>query len=117
MHFIKRYTIFAVKMFLWLDPINGSIDYTYHNEQNGHYKLLDHIIASPCLVASNKAVSILVEDDNISDHYGISFVCNIDRVPVTKVVCQSMPSSYLIEERQLMFLVSYNVLIILYCEQ
>ena len=70
---------------MWLDPVDGSIDYTYHNEKNGHYKLLDHIIASPCLVANSKAVSILVEDDNISDHYGISFVCNIDMVPVTKV--------------------------------
>jgi len=45
----------------------------------------DHIIASPCLVESHKAVSILAEDDNTSDHYGISFVCNIDTVPVTKV--------------------------------
>ena len=75
----------SVNGFLWLDPVDGSIDYTYHNEKNGHYKLLDHIIASPCLVESHKAVSILAEDDNTSDHYGISFVCNIDTVPVTKV--------------------------------
>jgi len=21
----------------WLDPVDGSVDYTYHNEKNGHY--------------------------------------------------------------------------------
>ena len=70
---------------LWLDPVDGSIDYTYHNEKNGHYKLLDYIIASPCLVDSHKAVLIPAEDDNTSDHYGISLVCNIDTVPVTNI--------------------------------
>jgi len=36
--------------------------------------------------------------------------------PACKIFCQSMLLSYLIEERQLMFLVSYKVVIILYCE-
>ena len=52
------YNFCSASGFLWLVPVDGSIDYTYHNEKNGHYILLDHIIASPCLVASNKAVSV-----------------------------------------------------------
>ena len=71
--------------FLWLDPVDGSIDYTYHNEKNGHYKLLDHIIASPGLVTSDSGIVIHAEDDNISDHYGISFVCDIGTSVVTRM--------------------------------
>jgi len=43
--------------------------------------------------------------------------CWRESVKPLQFFCQSLPLSYLIEERQLMFfLVSYNVLIILYCE-
>ena len=66
----------------WLDPVEGSTDYTYHSENNGHYRLLDHMIVSPCLVTSHKTVSILAEGDNTSDHYAISFLCNIGNISV-----------------------------------
>jgi len=42
--------------------------------------------------------------------------CWRESVKPLQFFCQSVPLSYLIEERQFMFLVSYNVLIILYCE-
>ena len=61
---------------LWLDPTEGSIDYTYHNVNNGHYKLLDHLIVSPTLVTELKSVSVIIDDINTSDHYAISLSCS-----------------------------------------
>ena len=79
--------------FLWLDPVDGSVDYTYHNEKNGHYTLLDHMIVSPCVVNDHNTVSFLAEDDNTSDHYAISLVCRIDTVPITKLRAGTCPNS------------------------
>ena len=70
--------------FQWLDPVEGGVDYSYYNDKNGHYSLLDHMLVSPSLVSRYNGLQILAEDENISDHYGISFVCNVANVPSTK---------------------------------
>jgi len=44
----------------WLDPCNGSIDFTYHSDVNGHFSLIDHFMCSKLLV------------DNIQKNYNLS---------------------------------------------
>ena len=56
---------------LWIEPINGSVDYTYHNDVNAHYSLIDHFLCSPNLVTVSKSAHILVDGDNPSDHWAI----------------------------------------------
>ena len=56
---------------LWIEPINGSVDYTYHNDVNAHFSLIDHFLCSPNLVTVSKSAHILVDGDNPSDHWAI----------------------------------------------
>ena len=92
--FIKQLDNFCkCNDFLWLDPVDGSVDYTCHNEKNGHNTLLDHMIVSPCVVNDHKTVSILAKDDKTSDHYAISLICSISIVPITKLKAGTCPNS------------------------
>ena len=60
----------------WLDISGGGIDYTYHNDVNGHFSLLDHFLSSPALVDKCDCVCILDDDDNPSDHFAVT--CEIN---------------------------------------
>ena len=61
---------------LWIESINGSVDYTYHNDVNARYSLIDHILCSN-LVTVSKSAHILVAGDNPSDRWAIycDFCC------------------------------------------
>jgi len=53
----------------WLDTVDGAADYTYHNDVNCHYSLIDYFLSSPELIAEqNGKVSILLDGDKSSDH-------------------------------------------------
>ena len=56
----------------WLDPCNGSIDFTYHSDVNGHFSLIDHFICSKLLVDNIQKTTILAHGNNNSDHFAIS---------------------------------------------
>jgi len=34
----------------WLDPCTDGIDYTYHNDANGQFSLIDYFLASSVIV-------------------------------------------------------------------
>ena len=55
----------------WLHHDASTGSYTFHNDTAGKYSLIDHFISSVTLVPLNGVVSILVEDDNLSDHFAI----------------------------------------------
>jgi len=46
----------------WVEPITGSIPYTYHSDVNDHYSLTDHFVCSPQLINNIKGTSILIDD-------------------------------------------------------
>ena len=57
----------------WLNPSNANItDYTYHNDLNSHFSLLDHFIVSDTLVNTSECVYILDDADNPSDHFAVT---------------------------------------------
>jgi len=58
----------------WRNPrYTGVIDYSYHNDLNGHFSLLDHFLVSTALVHNiSDCVNILDDADNPSDHFAIS---------------------------------------------
>ena len=56
----------------WVEPVDGSINYTYHSDVNDHYSLIDHFICSSQLIKSIKSTCILINDTNTSDHLAIS---------------------------------------------
>ena len=62
---------------LWLDVFDGECDYTYHNDANQHYILLDYFLASPSLVDECQSVKSLCDGDNPSDHLAISCTINV----------------------------------------
>jgi len=62
---------------LWLDVMDGECDYTYHNDANQHYSLLDYFLTSPSLVDGCQSVKILCDGDNPSDHLAISCTINV----------------------------------------
>jgi len=62
---------------LWLDVRDGECDYTYHNDANSHYSLLDYFIVSTSLVNECKAVGVLDDGDNPSDHLAVSCRVNV----------------------------------------
>ena len=47
------------------------IDYTYHNDANGHFNLIDYFVASPAIVDKCDDVYILDDADNPSDHFAV----------------------------------------------
>ena len=61
---------------IWLDPLDNSVQYTFHADSMGHFSLIDHMLVSECLVRDRNLVAIHVDDSNISDNYAIS--CSID---------------------------------------
>jgi exonuclease III len=60
----------------WLEPIDGSVNFTYHSDVNNHFSLIDHFLCSSHLVAQSKCTNILVDGDNTSDHLAISLLIN-----------------------------------------
>ena len=58
----------------WLEPVDGSVNFTYHSDVNNHFSLIDHFLCSSHLVAQSKCTNILVDGDNTSDHLAISLV-------------------------------------------
>ena len=63
---------------------DGATNYTYHNDVNCRYSLIDYFLSSPELIAEqNGKVSILLDGDNLSDHLAILWSANIVR-PATK---------------------------------
>jgi len=59
----------------WLNPCDTNlIDYTYHNDLNGHFSLLDHFLVSTVLVEKSDCVKILDDADNPSDHFAVACV-------------------------------------------
>jgi exonuclease III len=58
----------------WLEPTEGSVNFTYHSDVNIHFSLIDHFLCSSYLVAQSNCTNILVDGDNISDHWAISLV-------------------------------------------
>jgi len=63
--------------FMWLEPMSDDIGFTFHNDANMHFTLIDHFICSPCLSNGSKATHILADGDNTSDHLAISVFLNI----------------------------------------
>jgi len=61
---------------IWLEPLDGSVQYTFHADSMGHFSLIDHMLVSECLVQDHNSVTIHVDDSNVSDHYAIS--CRVD---------------------------------------
>ena len=62
---------------LWLEPESDDIRFTFHNDANLHFSLIDHFLCSSCLSPSTKAVHILADGDNTSDHLAISVSLNV----------------------------------------
>jgi len=62
---------------LWLDVLDGECDYTYHDDVNSHYSLLDYFIVSPSIANGCQSVSVLNDGDNPSDHLAISCSINV----------------------------------------
>lgn len=59
---------------VWLESVDGSINFTYHSDVNNHFSLIDHFLCSSHLVAQPKCTNILIDGDNTSDHLAISLV-------------------------------------------
>jgi len=64
----------AVNNIKWLEPVDGSVNFTYHNDANNHFTLIDHFLCSPSLVNESKCTTILLDGNNTSDHLAISLV-------------------------------------------
>jgi len=62
---------------LWLEPVSNDIDYTFHNDANSHYSLIDHFLCSPNMSNGSKATHILADGDNTSDHLATCVSLNI----------------------------------------
>ena len=58
-------------LLIWLHHDASTGSYTFHNDTASKYSLIDHFMSSVNLVPPNGLVSILMEDDNLSDHYAI----------------------------------------------
>ena len=52
----------------WLQPMSDNIGYTFHNDTNSHFSLVDHFLCSPGTSSDYKATCILADGDNTSDH-------------------------------------------------
>lgn len=66
----------SVNNLCWLDPIHNSVKFSFHNDVNGHFSLIDHFMCSSSCVGDNVNMThILVHGANTSDHLAIS--CNI----------------------------------------
>lgn len=61
---------------MWLEPVDGSVNFTYHSDVNSHFSLIDHFLCSSHLVDQPKYTNILADGDNTSDHLAISLVIN-----------------------------------------
>jgi len=42
----------------WLDPRTDVIDYTYHNDANGHFSLIDYFLASRAITGGRSSTSV-----------------------------------------------------------
>ena len=61
----------------WIDTCTDHIDYTYHNDTNDHYSLIDHFICSANLIGEGDKSAIMVDGLNTSDHFAISLEINL----------------------------------------
>jgi len=61
----------------WIDTCTDHIDYTYHNDTNDHYSLIDHFICSANLIGEGDKSAIMVDGLNTSDHFAISLKINL----------------------------------------
>jgi hypothetical protein len=59
---------------MWLEPVDGSVNLTYHGDANNHFPLIDHFLCSSHFVVQSKYTNILVDGDNTSDHAAISLI-------------------------------------------
>jgi len=57
---------------LWLEPESKDIGFTFHNDANLHFSLIDHFLCSPSLTVGSEVTNILADGDNTSDHLAIS---------------------------------------------
>ena len=62
---------------IWLQPGDDSIGFTFHNDTNLHYSLIDHFLCSSNFTVGLQSVRILVHGDNTSDHLVIKLCLNI----------------------------------------
>jgi len=62
--------------FCWVDTCTDRIDYTYHNDNNDHYSLIDHFICSANLIHEGDKTRIMIDGLNTSDHFAISLKVN-----------------------------------------
>ena len=53
------------------------IDFTYHNDVNDHYSLIDHFICSENLIGEGDKSVIMFDGLNTSDHFAISLKINL----------------------------------------
>ena len=61
----------------WIDTCTDHIDYTYYNDTNDHYSLIDHFICSANLIGEGDKSVIMVDGLNTSDHFAISLKINL----------------------------------------
>jgi len=58
---------------LWLSSGNDPLDYTYHDDVNQHYSLLDYFLCSSTVLSEvNIHACIFTDGDNPSDHLAIT---------------------------------------------
>ena len=56
----------------WLELFSDVCEYTYHNDLNSHFSLIDHFLSSPPLVDNSRCVFVIEDGDNPSDHLAIA---------------------------------------------
>jgi len=60
----------------WLELFSDVCEYTYHNDLNSHFSLIDHFLSSPPLVDNSRCVFVMEDGDNPSDHLAIACTFN-----------------------------------------
>jgi len=56
----------------WSEPVENSVQYTFHNDVNDHFSLINHFICSAQLLKDIICTHILLNGANTSDHLAIS---------------------------------------------
>ena len=81
---------------MWLNPSADGIDYSFHNDVNCHYSLIDHFLCSSCCAKCDTL--ILVDGDNPSDHLAIysEFECGNLSKDIGSQKCSSWKLNWLI---------------------
>ena len=70
-----------------VDTCTDHIDYTYHNDANDHYSLINHFICSFNLTGEGDKSVIMVDGLNTSDHFAISLkiICGFGTSALTVI--------------------------------